>query len=237
MVEEANQMNVASTKRVILFGASDFARLMTAYIEKFTDWLIEAYTVDGAYVHSEEYLGKPLVPFERLEEAFSPASYEVLVAIGYKEMGDVRKRAFERVRAAGYAQPNFIHPTALCYAEKIGEGNIILENAVVSILTTLGSANLIWNGCQIGHDLSIGSYNSFGAGVICAGETVIGDNCFFGVGSATRNNIDVASYTLLGAGCYLNHSTSKEDAYIPQKPIQAQKMTSRKILRFFELSE
>lgn len=224
-------------QKIIVFGASRFATLMTAYIKEFSTWDIVAYAVDKEYITGGDFCEKPLLPLDGIQKEYPPERFSVFVAVGYNQMGDIRKRLFEQAKSAGYHVLNFIHPKALCYAESLGEGNILLESSVVSLRSRIGNGNLIWNGCQLGHDLVVGDFNTFCAGSIISGDTHVGDNCFFGVGSATRNGVKVASYTFVGMQEQLNHDSDERQAYIKISGSKPQKMPSHKIMKFFELSE
>ena len=224
-------------RKIIVIGASQFASLMTAYIEEFSAWDILTYAVDKEYLTSDEFCKKPLMALSDVQKEYPPEYFSAFIAVGYNQMGDIRKRLFNYVKSVGYHVLNFIHPTSLCYAKSIGEGNIFLENSVISLRSKIGNGNLIWNGCQLGHDLVVGNFNTFCAGSIISGDTHVGDNCFFGVGSAVRNGVEVAPYTFVGMQEQLNHNSKIEEAYTKVGSTKAQKMSSRKIMKFFELSE
>lgn len=219
-------------KPVVVFGLGSFAGLITKYLGRYTSWQITAYTADDAFCGTESYLDKPVVPFSALAESYPSDSHDAVVAIGYHSMGDVREQAFLGLKQQGYHVRNFIHPDASCGCDAMGEGNIILERAIVSLGTTLGDANLIWCGSNIAHDCTIGSYNTFCPSSAFGGFTHIGDHCFFGINSTCKNGIDIASYTFVGANAYVTRDTCKDDAYIARATEKVDRRSSKSIARF-----
>lgn len=200
-------------KPVIIFGAGSFASLVTKYIERFTDWSVEGYTVDRAYRQAEQFNGRPLIPFDELTRQGADR-WDAVLAVGYSQSGDARKHAFEELKEAGFAVRSFIHPTCECYAEEIGEGNLLLENVVIGFGAVLGDANLLWTGANIGHDDHIGSFCTMCATASFGGFTTVGNNCFFGMNSTVRDHLAVAPYTFVGAGACLTRDSEARSVYV-----------------------
>lgn len=63
-------------KDLVIFGITHFAKLLKYYIE--TDDIhqrkVVAFTVSINYIKSSEYLGLPVVPFEKIESFYPPES-------------------------------------------------------------------------------------------------------------------------------------------------------------------
>lgn len=204
---------MANLRPVIIFGASSFASLVSKYIERFTDWEICGYTADRAYCQDAQLDGKPLIPFDELSRQ-DAENWDAVLAVGYSVNGDVRRHAYRELKQTGFTVRNFIHPTCECYADEIGEGNLLLENTVIGFGATLGDANLIWTGANIGHDDCIGSFCTMCATTSFGGFTKVGDNCFFGMNATVRDHLNVAPYTFVGAGACLTHDTDERDVYV-----------------------
>ncbi len=224
--------NKVNKKPVIVFGLGSFSNLMTRYIQRFTDWQIEAYTVDDEYCTESTYLGKPVIAFSAVKEKYPPQSYDAFVAVGYSSMGETRKNAFLRLKEKGFQVRNFQHPDSSCSYDVIGEGNIILENATVSIGTSLADGNLVWCNSNIAHDCCIGSFNTFCGSSAFGGFTVIKDNCFFGINSTCKDGITIDSYTFVGASAYLSSDTKRDDAFIPRSTQKTARLSSKSVMRF-----
>lgn len=206
-------------KQCIIFGTTDFGKMLRYYMEKFTDTKIAAYAVDGAYKETDNYDGLPVVEFEKMEENYSADKYLLMLALGYSKMNNIRGKKFYEAKEKGYTLASFIHPSAgQSYAE-IGEGNIVLENVTLAYGSKIGDGNIVWNGCQISHECVIGDFNYFAPGVVVAGKTIVKNNCFLGINSAVRGARTLEDYTLVGAGCYMNNSSTPYSVYVPARSI------------------
>ena len=211
---------------LLIFGNNNLSRLMVKYITKYTDCNFLGFCVDREYMHGEEFEGNKNIAFEDIRETYPQKDLEILICIGNNRMNDIRKAVYERIKNEGYRIAQFIHPTVNLESSIIGEGNIILENANIGMDVNIGNCNVIWNGCNISHGTSIGSFNYIAPSVAVAGNVCINDNCFFGINSTLRSNISVASYTYIGAGCYLNNSTECNDVYVPAKAVKLERKSS-----------
>jgi sugar O-acyltransferase (sialic acid O-acetyltransferase NeuD family) len=207
-------------RKVILFGATQFANLLTYYLTKSDEYEIAAYTVDTAYIPSvSEKVGYPVIPFEVVEKEYPPEEYGVFLCVGYSKMNCTRKQAYLRTKQKGYDILSYIHPTATVLAEKVGEGTVALERAIIGPFAEIGIGNIIWAGANIAHDTKIGNFNFFAIESAVAGNVKIGDHCFFGNNCTIKNGIRISDYTLVGAGCYVAHDTEAYSVHVPARSV------------------
>ncbi len=210
-------------KQIILFGTKQFPRLIKEYIERFTDDKVAAFCCNKEFIDVEEIDTLPVVALEEVEKHYSPDRFLVLPTVGYTKMNSLRKTIVNIFRDKGYSFYSFIHPTATIYGDKIGEGNIILEQVNIGMHTEFGSFNMVFNGCQLSHHGKIGDYNHFSPAVALGGNVTIKDRCFFGINSTIRDSIVIEEATLVGAGCYINKSTTKGAVITPAATIHRTK--------------
>ena len=201
-------------KKIIIFGASSFSTMIAEYIKRFTDKEIVAFTVNKEYLKNSQLINLPVIEFENIEEKFNPSDYSFINAIGYTKMNTVRENIFYNIKEKGYTIEEFIHPSANICADKIGEGNIILENVFIGPHAIIGNGNIIWNGVNISHDAQIGNFNCIAPSTAVAGNVTIKNNCFLGINSSIKNGLTISNKTLIGASCFLNKDTNEEDVYI-----------------------
>lgn len=203
----------------IIFGANDFGRMLRFYAEKYMDISVVAYTLNEKYITERKKDGIPVIEFEKINEKYPPEKYAFILAIGYKKMNDIRKKIYNQIKQMGYDVVNLIHPSAQIECLSMGEGNIILENAVLAYGSKIGTGNIIWNGCQISHESEVGDFNYFAPSAVIAGKTVVKNNCFLGIQSAVRGGNILEDYTLVGAGSYINSSTETNEVYVPARTV------------------
>ena len=212
-------------KKIILFGNGSYAKTLTYYIENTTDWEIVAYCTDLISIETT-FNNKPYVPLCELLNKYAPKEYEIVMGIGYRNMNNLRKEKFNLLKGMGYTFANLIHPSAILNNTILGEGNIILENVVIEPNTVLGNNIIIWSATLLGHDGHIGSHSHFAACSLVAGNVKIGENCFLGNHSTVKDGIEIADYTLLGAGVYVSKNTQKYDVVVPARAVTLNKRKS-----------
>ncbi len=205
-------------KNVIIFGNGSYAKTITYYIENYTDWSVVGYSTD-LNIEMDSFNGKQYIPFEVVLKDYSPDAYEIVMGIGYKNMNNLRKEKFEMIKSYGYRFPNFIHPTAIINNTVLGEGNVILENAVIEPYTVLGDDNILWSAVLLGHDGIHGSHNQYAVCCSIAGNCRVGDNCFIGNHATVKDGLSISSYSLLGAGVYLSKNTREYDVVVPARAV------------------
>ena len=190
-------------KKFIIIGNSSYAKMMKEYLTMDNIGEIYAYAVDKIYVKEKEIDGVPVVSFENLKADYHADDFDLIMGIGYSQMGNVRKRIFELCKSWGYHFENYIHPTAIIASNvQVGEGNNILEGVILESGVVIKDANLMYGGVLIGHETNILSYNTFSVGTSIAGCVTIKNNCFFGVSSAVRDYVTIEDYVLIGAMGY-----------------------------------
>ena len=208
-------------RQLLIVGNGDFAELWEYYVRNyFSQFNVAAFTVDAAYIQKPFLTGIPVVPFESLQKQYPPAEYEILIAIGYKQMNIVRAKKVQECGAMGYNMPNFVHPSA--YSDKdvvLGKANLILERTVLAHGVKIGDGNILWNSVNLSHEAQIGDFNYLSPGTILAGKANVGSYCFFGIGSSVRGNRMIKDYTLVGAEAYINEETISYGVYVPARTV------------------
>ena len=130
------------------FWKSFFFGVMCEYIENYMDIRVEAFTVNSSYINCKKIMGIDVVPYENLKESYSPKETSILVTSGYRGMSELRKRISLEVLEMGYSLQSFIHPSANLYGDRIGQGNIILENVIIGKHVCIGDGNISLEWCE-----------------------------------------------------------------------------------------
>lgn len=211
-------------KQVIIFGADQFAQLLTHFLRQENKYEIAAYTVEAAYINAstryiEKMGGQALVPFEEVEKRYPPERYGMFICAGYHHMNDTRKRIFEEAKAKGYEILSYVHPTATVLADSLGEGTIVMERALIGAFVSMGKGNVFWPKCHVAHHTSIGDFNFFTISAAVAGNIQIGSNCVFGNNCTVKDGIRIGDYSLIGAGCYVSHDTEPYSVQVPARSV------------------
>lgn len=205
-------------KKNIIVGNSSYSRRIKKYIDMTSFGTVCAYVVDAQYKKDMILDGIDVISFEELRQMYQPRQIDLIMGIGYTEMGELRKRVFEQCKDWGYSFANYIHPSAIVSSDTIlGEGNIILENVIIEPDVTIGNSNLIFGGCQIGHDSVIKNYTTFASRVLVSSSDHIGNHCYLGDGSVVSPDVVLEDYVLLGTMTCANKNMMANAVMISEK--------------------
>lgn len=206
-------------KNMIIWGPKDLGRLLNYYIKSDDPRKVVAFTVDKAYMDRDSFCGLPVIPFEDLKDNYCPDEYEILIAVGNSKMNNVRKNIFCRCKDAGYQIASYIHSSCSVHSTDIGEGNIMLENCLIYPYSKIGSGNLLWDHVLISHDCVVGDFNTFSSYADLCGYVKIGNNGYFGKHCILNDYLEIADYSLIGAGSYVKAKTKEYDVVVPPRSI------------------
>ena len=210
------------TKKLVIIGTGETADIAYEYFTYDSDYEVVGFSVNQAYIIEGEYLGLPVIPFEQIENFFSPEEIHVYVAISYVKLNRVRKRLFQAAKGKGYTCANYISSKAFVWRNvKMGENNFIFENNVIQHKVELGNNIILWSGNHIGHQTKIRDHVYISSHCVISGFCEIGEASFLGVNSTFNDNITVAPDTIIGSGTLLVRNTEKGQLImgVPGKPV------------------
>lgn len=219
------------SKKIIIIGLSNNAKLAAFYFDRDTDYKVIGFAVNQQYKTLNLFYNLPVYAIEEIVDKFPPTIHDAFVAVGYNNMNAVRESLYNDIKNKGYSMPNYISPKCTFLSnEPIGDNNFILEDNTIQPFVKIGSNNVLWSGNHIGHDVHIGNHNFITSHVVVSGFTKIQNNCFLGVNSTLRDNILIADKTLVAAGAIIMKDTDIEEVYLPAKSIlHTKKSTDLKI--------
>ncbi len=206
------------SKKVVIFGIGDFAQVADFYLTEDSPYEVVAFTVNQEYIEAAELSGRPVVPFERLEELYPPDEFAMLVAIGFSGVNRVRAEIYRKCKERGYQLISYVCSKATTWSDlAVGENTFVFEDNVIQPFVKIGNNVVVWSGNHIGHHVVIGDHCFITAHVVISGATVIGDHCFIGVNATIRDHITIAPSNVIGAGAIIMKDTEEEDVYIAPK--------------------
>lgn len=113
--------------------------------------------------------------------------------------------------------PNIISPDVNFLDEnniKLGIGNIICANVILSCKVSIGNFNIFNWSTSIGHDSIIGDFNSLMPDVKISGGVSVGNLNYFGVSSVVLQQIRIGNKTIIGANSTIIKNTIDGSTYI-----------------------
>ena len=199
---------------VVLFGAGDFARIARVYLEADSTHRVVAFTVNEAFIESDECEGLPLMPFEKLHETHPPTRCSMFVAIGFSRVNRARREVYEQCKGRGYELITYINSKATHWGElQIGDNCFVFEENVIQPNVRIGNNVILWSGNHIGHDSTIEDHVFIASHAVVSGNVTIGESSFVGVNATFRDAIKVAPRCIIGAGALIMKDTVEGGVY------------------------
>ena len=203
-----------SKNEIIIFGTGEFAQEIFLYLEKFSEFKVVAITIHKEFIKEEKLYEKPIIPFEEIENNYSPNEVSMIICVGFSKMNKKREKIFLEVKNKNYKLENFIHPSNYVWDElEIGENCIILENNVIRPHVKIGNDVIIENNNVISHHCIIKDHCYITSQTIIAGHVTIESNCFLGINCTIRNRIKIEKESLIGAGAVILKNTKEKEVY------------------------
>lgn len=204
-------------KPIIIFGTGDIAQVAHFYLTYDSDYKIESFTVDSAYLSESEFCGLPVVAFEEVEKVYPPDKFDLFVAISYAKINKVRAEKCQQAKNKGYTLISYVSSKATTWADlTIGENCFILEDNTIQPFVKIGNNVTLWSGNHIGHHATIADNCFITSHVVISGGVKIEENCFIGVNATLRDHITIAKNCVIGAGAVIMKDTEENGVYKPQ---------------------
>ena len=89
-------------KKTIIFGTGQFAEVAFYYMEKFSDEIIEGFTVNNSFLKNNIFHNRPIISFEDIMNQCSPSEYKIFIPFNYIKMNKVRESIYNQAKSMGY---------------------------------------------------------------------------------------------------------------------------------------
>jgi len=203
--------------KVVIFGIGRGADVATRYFRADSPHEIVAYTVDDAYADQKEFMGRPVIPFSRIEQEAPPYECRMLLPLGFQRMNGLRAEKYEAAKAKGYTLESYVSSRILAWERpSFGENCFILEGNVFDFDVKVGNDVVLWSANHIGDLCVIEDHVWISSHAVLSGEVTVGRRSFLGV------NATVSNYVKIGPRCYIGANTliakdTRPDAVLVEK--------------------
>lgn len=199
-------------RKLLIVGAGELAMIAYEYFTYDSEYEVVGFAVEREYLDAESLYEKPIVAFERMQEKFSPALYEVFVAIPASQLNRLRTRLYHEVKAKGYVCATYISSHAFVWRNaKIGENCFVFENNTIQPFVEIGNNVILWSGNHIGHRTVIEDNCFLSSHVVVSGYCRIGESCFLGVNSTFNDHVTVARDCIVASGSLVSKSLNEPE--------------------------
>lgn len=185
-------------KSLLIIGAGGHGRVCAEAAEA-AGWSVAAFFDDAVKG------GRPIngiavatVAMKELHTEYPPETHALFIAIGNN---NDRRAHFEYGQSLGYVLPVIRHPSAqISPTAAIGDGTVILANAVVSANAHIGRYCILNNSCSVDHDNVLDDGTQICPGAHLAGNVNCGRLAFIGTGAAIIPGRQIGDGAVVGAG-------------------------------------
>lgn len=151
------------------------------------------------------------------------SNHTYAIAIGHNA---ARERVHRQIVAVHgkLTFPTLIHPTAILSVHaQVGEGTVIMPNAVVGPNSIIGCLCILNTMSSIDHDCEMSNYSSLAPGAMTGGEVTIGERSAISIGATVKNAVSIGHDSVVGGKSYVNKCIgSNLIAYgSPARPIRS----------------
>ena len=196
--------------KVVIFGTKDTAQLADYYLKRDTEHEVVAFTVNYSEIPSGAlFCGKPVVPWEEVENAYTPRENMLFIPMTGREMNKLRERLYWEGKAKGYHYISYVSPHATVCGNEIGENCFIQEDNTLQPFTKIGNNVVMWAGNHIGHHGIIRDHVFFTSHVVLSGHCDVGAFSWFGVNSTIRDGLTIGEGTFVAAGALVTKDTTQ----------------------------
>lgn len=184
-------------KNIVIVGNGGFARE--------TKWLLDRIVSHGGQWNFCGYIDKEMRGENVLDDDYLiniREKIDVLIAIGNPA---VRKMLYEKYgRNENINFPNVIDPSVqISDSVKMGGGNIICANNVLTVGIDIGCFNIVNLGCTVGHNVRIGNFNTVNPGTNISGNVTIADLTEIGTGAKIIQGKNIGRSAVVAAGAVI----------------------------------
>ena len=137
-----------------------------------------------------------------------------IVTVGHIKDAALRIKLHKKIVDAGGTLATIVASTAHVskYAQ-IGEGSVIMHQAVVNADVIIGRGCIINTFANIEHDARIGDYCHISTGAMVNGNCKVGNETFFGSQSVMVNGIEITAGCVIGAGSLVRKNATQKGIY------------------------
>lgn len=181
---------------IVLIGAGGHAKVCIELLQAMGEEI--AYCVGGED-SPNLCLGVPVLKGdENLVRLYSEGYSRLFVAIGSNRL---RERLATLAMEQGYQLVNAISPQAIISPTvKLGSGIAVMAGAVINAEATIADLAIINTGATVDHDCRIGKAVHIAPQCGLAGNVIIGNLSFLGIGSKVIPEIEIGEQVTIGAG-------------------------------------
>jgi len=203
------------SNEIVIFGNSNFTKLVYYYFTHDSHYEVMAFTVDKDYITDKEFFGLPVVPFEERESFYPPDHFKMFIALGHTLLNKLRAEKYSEAKKKGYELVSYINSSVIRWKNlKIGDNCLIFENQILQPYVMIGNNTILWGSGVISHDSVIGDHCFIASNVVVLENVRVEPYCFLGANATIKEDITVAKACVSGMGASVTRNTEEDGVYV-----------------------
>lgn len=156
-----------------------------------------------------EIIGFPIVGTISDTECFDDGKTDFVIGIGNNA---VRKEIAEKYQVNWVS---VVHPSArIAFFTSIGKGTVVMANAVINVCAMVGEHCIVNTGAVVEHDDVLENYVHLSPNAALGGTVRVGALTHVGIGAIVKNNVNICSDCVIGAGAVVVKNIEQSGTYI-----------------------
>lgn len=186
-------------EKILLIGGGGHCHSVIDVIEQENRFDIMG-IIDKKELVGKTVLGYNIIGSDEDLPNFFYKTQNAFITIGHIKSNEKRISLYHSLKTIGYKLPSLISP--LAYVSKysnIGEGTIIMHQALVNANAKVGNNCIINTKALIEHDAIIENHCHISTGSIINGGVIIKENSFIGSNTTTKEYIQSSGFVKAGS--------------------------------------
>ena len=194
-----------SNKKLILLAAGGHGRVVLDAL--LTQNLVVEGILDPALTVGSLVLQQPVIGADDWLLERDSKDFVLANGAGAVPGNLLRRRLFERWKAAGFSFTTVHHPSAvIARGVSLMEGSQLMAGAIVQTGTVIGENAVVNTGARVDHDCQLGAHAFIGPGAILCGGVTLAANVFVGAGAVLLPGITIGEGAVVGAGAIVTQN-------------------------------
>jgi acetyltransferase EpsM len=184
--------------KVAIIGHGGQGKVVKDLLNSFPEHRLIAFLDDrySTLIEKEEVVCAPISFGKQLIEHFYDVRF--IIAVGDNER---RKHIFETLNLPNEFYLTLVHPKAFVSpSSTIGDGVVVMANAVVNAGAVIGEHAIINSGAIIEHDCKIGRFAHISPNATLTGDVTVEEGVHIGSGATLLPSVRVNDWSKIGAG-------------------------------------
>lgn len=185
---------------ILLLGGGGHCRACIDVIETNGQYQIKG-IIDVEAMVGKNLFGYPIIGTDEQLPDLLKETPNVIITLGQIHSSEGRKRLYELAKSHGAILPSITSPLAhVSKNAKIGEGTIVMHQAIVSAGADVGHNCIINTKSLIEHDSKIGNHCHISTASVVNGDCQLGEGVMLGSQSTLKQGVKIENHSLIGFG-------------------------------------